>query len=162
MKNPAEELVTAWLQECGGYFTRNNIKVPKKKGGMGAEIDILATDRKKNIWIEVSVSSNPRCNYRKDIRFQSTLKDFLSDFVREDKNRKVREIFNGKPYERWLVYGKLPLVKKEKDSFSAEMKKKKVKAVYFGDILKDLLKLKGYRLDAARGYLNIIKAFWNE
>ena len=41
MKNPAEEIVTAWLQECRGYFTMNNIKVPKAKGGMGAEIDVL-------------------------------------------------------------------------------------------------------------------------
>lgn len=29
MKNPSEEMVTAWLQECMGYFTMNNIKVPK-------------------------------------------------------------------------------------------------------------------------------------
>ncbi len=29
MKNPAEEIVTAWLQECKRLFTMNNIKVPK-------------------------------------------------------------------------------------------------------------------------------------
>lgn len=43
MKNPAEEIVTAWLRECMGFFTMNNVKVPRKGGGMGAEIDILAT-----------------------------------------------------------------------------------------------------------------------
>jgi hypothetical protein len=31
MKNPAEEIVTTWLQECKGYFIMNNIKVPKEK-----------------------------------------------------------------------------------------------------------------------------------
>jgi hypothetical protein len=35
MKNPSEEIVTAWLQECRGYFTMNNIKVPKKGGCRG-------------------------------------------------------------------------------------------------------------------------------
>jgi hypothetical protein len=41
--------VTAWLQERKGYFTMNNIKVPKAKSGMGAEIDILATNHINNI-----------------------------------------------------------------------------------------------------------------
>ena len=59
MKNPSEELVVAWLQECKSYFIMSNVKVHKKGGGMGAEIDILATNKKDNIWIEVSVSSNP-------------------------------------------------------------------------------------------------------
>lgn len=156
MKNPAEELVTAWLQECKGYFTRNNIKVPRKKRGMGAEIDILATNRKNNIWVEVSVAINPVNFDKKDI-----VKVYLSDFVREDKNNKASEIFDGKPYERWLIYGKLPLKEKEIESFPAEMKKNNVKAVYFGEVLKDLLELKGFRLDTARGYLNIIKTFYN-
>ena len=29
-KNPAEEIVTAWLQECKGYFTMNNHCCPVK------------------------------------------------------------------------------------------------------------------------------------
>ena len=63
----------------------NDIKVPKKGGGMGAEIDILATNRKKNIWVEVSVSTNPRCNYLKENRFKSTVAISALDFRRKDK-----------------------------------------------------------------------------
>ena len=162
MKNPSEELVIAWLQECKSYFIMNNVKVHKKGGGMGAEIDILATNKKNNAWIEVSVSSNPRCNHLKGVRFQETIKDYLRDFLRDDKNAKVKEIFCGESYERWLVYGRLPLTKKEIEMFPGEMKKNSVETIYFGDILKDLFELKEYRLDAARGYINIIKAFLNK
>ena len=62
----------------------NDVKVYKKSGGMGAEIDMLATDKKSNAWIEVSVSNNPRCNNLKDVRFKETIKDYLRDFLRED------------------------------------------------------------------------------
>ena len=159
MKNPSEELVSAWLQECKGYFVMNNIKVPRKKGGMGAEIDILATNKHENIWVEVSVSTNPRCNYKKDVRFKETVNDYLKDFRREDKNKKVSETFCNEEYKKWLVYGKVPITKKETALFPGEIIANGVKAIYFGDILKDLLSLKDYRLDAARGYLNIVKAF---
>jgi len=158
LKNPSEELVTAWLQECKGYFTMNNIRVPRK----GAEIDILATNKKNNIWVEVSVSTNPRRRHKKEVQFQGTIKDFLKDFRRVDKNEKAKEVFFNKLYEKWLVYGKLPLIKKEVELFPQEMKKNSVKAVYFGDILKDLFELEGYRLDAARGYINVIKTFLNK
>lgn len=158
MKNPSEEIVTAWLQECRGFFTMNNIKVPKAKGGMGAEIDILGENKDKNVWVEVSVSTNPRCNYKKEIRFEATIRDYLSDFVREDKQKKVAEYF-GEKYEKWLVYGKLPLTKEEVKRFPDEMGKNGVKVVYFGDIFKDMRRLKQYRLDAARGYMNLFETF---
>lgn len=158
MKNPSEEIVTAWLQECNGFFTMNNIKVPKTKGGMGAEIDILGKSKDKNIWVEVSVSTNPRCNHKKEVRFEETVKDYLSDFIRHDKENKVAEIFGDK-YEKWFVYGKLALTKKEVEKFPEEMEKRGVKAVYFGDVFKDMRKLKQYRLDTARGYMNLFETF---
>lgn len=161
MKNPSEEIVTAWLQECKGYFTMNNIKVPKKEGGMGSEIDILGKGKEGNIWVEVSVSTNPRCNYRKEIRFQETVKDMLRDFERKDKKEMVAKYF-GKKYEKWLVYGKLPLTKDEIKKFPSQAKARGVNPVYFGDIFKDMRKLKQYRLDAARGYMNLFEAFHNE
>lgn len=161
MKNPAEEIVTAWLQECKHYFTMNNIKVPKKEGGMGAEIDILATNRRKNIWVEVSVSTNPRCNFRKGVRFKETISVFLSDFIRKDKKKKVEEFF-GKNYEKWLVYGKLALTKEEIPRFPKRMKQKGIRCIYFGDIFRDMRKLKQYRLDAARGYMNLFETFHRE
>ena len=160
-KNPAEEIVTAWLQECKGYFTMNNIKVPKEKGGMGSEIDILATNKKKNIWIEVSVSTRPRCNYKKEVRLKETVKYYLSDFVRQDKKDKVKECFGAK-YESWLVHGKLALTKDEIIRFPLELQKKGVHAVYFGDIFRDMRTLKQYRLDSARGYMNLFDAFHKE
>ncbi len=161
MKNPAEEIVTAWLQECQGFFTMNNIKVPRKGGGMGAEIDILATRGRRKIWIEVSVSTNPRCNYRKEVRFKSTIQDCLSDFAREDKNLKVRDIL-GDRYEKWFVYGKLALSIDEKRRFESATQAAGVSAVYFGTIFRELRELKGYRLDAARGYMNLFDAFHND
>ena len=158
MKNPAEEIVTAWLQECKGYFTMNNIKVPKLKGGMGAEIDILATNKRKNIWVEVSVSTNPRCNYRKDVRFTSIVEDNLSDFLREDKKKKVEEYFK-KDYEMWFVFGKIPLPKYELENFPNELRKNKIIPVPFGDVFNELRTLKHYRLDSARGYMNLFETF---
>jgi len=162
MKNPAEEMVAAWLQECKSLFTMNNIKVAKKGGGMGAEIDILATNGKKNIWVEVSVSINPRQKYNKEIRFPGVINDYLIDFQREDKLSKINEIFQGKIYEKWLVYGKLPLTKSEIAEFPKLMDQNAVTAISFGDILNDLLRLKHYRLDAARGYLSLFKAFYTD
>src|SRR3974377_630368 len=143
MKNPAEEIVTAWLQECQGYFTMNNVKVPKAKGGMGAEIDILATNRKNNIWVEVSVSTNPRCNFLKDVRFTNTVDEYLKDFKREDKTNKVKEYF-GDEFEKWFVYGKLALPKIEAKEFPNEMKKNGIHTVYFGEIFKEMRNLKQY------------------
>ncbi len=129
MKNPAEEIVTAWLQECQGYFTMNNIKVPKAKGGMGAEIDILGMNKKKKIWVEVSVSTYPRCNFHKKERFTSTVNVYLRDFKRTDKLKKVSEYFKGS-YEMWLVYGELTLSKEEKNKFPAEMLRHNVLYVF--------------------------------
>jgi hypothetical protein len=161
MKNPAEEMVTAWLQECKGLFTMNNVKVPRKGGGMGAEIDILATGKGRNIWVEVSVSANPRCNFLKEVRFESTINDYLQDFARQDKIMKVQE-YLGENYEKWFVYGKLTLPKEEREKFEAALEGRGVKAVYFGTIFRDLRKLKGYRLDSPRAYVNLFEAFHNE
>jgi len=128
---------------------------------MGTEIDILATNRKKNIWVEVSVSTNPRCNYRKDIRFESTINEYLRDFDREDKNEMARKYFP-KSYEKWLIYGKLALPREEIERFEPALQSRGIKAVYFGNIFKALRDLKGYRLDAPRGYMNLFDAFHNE
>lgn len=42
------------------------------------------------------------------------------------------------------------------------MKKRGVHTVYFGEIFRDMSQLKQYRLDAARGYMNLFKAFHGE
>ncbi len=160
MKNPSEEIVTAWLQECKGFFTMNNIKVPRYKGGMGAEIDILGKSGNKNIWVEVSVSTNPRQGHKKKVRFENTVNYYMGDFIRPDKQNKVAGYF-GKKYEKWLVYGKIALPKKELEKFPEELEKRGIKPVYFGEIFKDMRQLKQYRLDSARGYMNLFETFGN-
>jgi hypothetical protein len=125
---------------------------------MGAEIDILATNRKNNIWVEVSVSTSPRCNFLKDVRFKNTVQEYLKDFKREDKTRKVNEYFGNK-FEKWLVHGKLALSKDEIKEFPTAMKRNGVHVVYFGDIFQEMRKLKQYRIDSARGYMNLFEVF---
>jgi hypothetical protein len=161
MKNPSEELVTAWLQECMGYFTMNNVKVPKPggKGGMGAEIDILATDGRDRLWVEVAVSTNPRQTFRKEERFEGQMGNLLSDFKRADKRAKVKAIFSGRKFRRMVVVGRLALTNPERERFPRAMEDKGVEVVFMKDVLQDLLRLKHYRLDSARGYINLIKAF---
>ena len=65
----------------------------------------------------------------------------------------------GNRYEKWFIYGKLALTKREQALFAEEMKKNGVKAIYFGDIFKEMRNLKQYRLDSARGYMNLFEAF---
>jgi hypothetical protein len=161
MKNPSEELVTAWLQECKGYFTMNNVKVPKPggKGGMSSEMDILATDGRDNLWVEVEVSTNPRQMFLKETRFKDTVRHFATDFRRRDKKAKAVQVFKGRRYRRMVVVGKLALPRQEKERFPKAMARHGVSIVHMGDVIRDLLRLRHYRLDSARGYINLIKAF---
>ena len=94
----------------------------------------------------------------KDERFKSTVEEYLKDFRREDKVNKVKEYFGDK-FEKWFVYGKLALSKDEIREFPSTMKINGVHAVYFGDIFKEMRKLKQYRLDSARGYMNLFEVF---
>ena len=81
--NPAEEIVNVWLQDNLGYFTRQNINVPKGKrviggktisGGRGKEIDILGVNiNGDKIWVEVTVSPNPYLGKSSE-RIESALK----------------------------------------------------------------------------------------
>jgi hypothetical protein len=159
MITPAEQLTVAWLQECRHYFVMTNIKVPKKHGGMSAEIDIIAINRKRaGLWVEVNVSTNPRCRYRKEVRFKKTVEDFISDFFRKDKRKKVRE-YLGIDYKMMLVYGMLALTRPEAEKFPEKIKRYGIEPVFFEDVIRDLGKLRGYRLDTPRAYVNLFKEF---
>jgi hypothetical protein len=117
----------------------NNIKLRNPKGGMGPEIDLLAANGRKRVWVEVSVSTNA---YRrpKKIRFKTDIDRYAGDFERKDKAAKVSEIFRGKKYEKWAVYGKLALTKVEKDKFVNEIYRHgHIRAIFFGDVLRDLM-----------------------
>jgi len=127
-------------------------------GGMGSEIDIVGIKKATKIWVEVSVSTNPRCSFKKEVRFKNTVQLMLRDFERKDKKHKLAELL-GTNYEMWLVYGKLPLSKDEVSRFPQELESRGIVPVYFGDIFKDMRKLKQYRLDSARGYMNLFESF---
>ncbi len=85
----------------------------------------------------------------------------MADFKRKDKTEKVAEFF-GNDYEKWFVYGKLALTKDEVSRFPERMKQEGVHSIYFGDIFSDMRKLRQYRLDAARGYMNLFEVFHKE
>jgi hypothetical protein len=158
MVNPSEELTNAWLQECMHYFTMSNIKAPKPRGGMGAEIDILAVKGSKKIWVEVTVSTRPRRGFKPDVLFRTTVNNYVNKFKKADKKKKAKELLGSK-FERWLVYGRLPLKKKDQDRFPKAIARRGITPVYFGDIFAALMKLEHYRLDSARGYINLFKTF---
>ena len=99
--NPAEDIVNVWLQDIQGYFTRQNVNVPKKGrmisgrmvyGGKGKEIDILGIKNDgKRIWVEVSVSPNPYLA-KKDVRVANAI-DMVNKKFDPEKETLVRKIF---------------------------------------------------------------------
>jgi hypothetical protein len=158
--NPAEELTTAWLQEVKGFFTMNNVKVPREggRGGMPSEIDILAVKQRKKVWVECAVSYLPR-GKRKDCRFQKELEYYTKDFFRKDKRKMVRDIFGTTKYETWLVHGNFAVAKSELPELLKAIRAKGVKPICLSEILNDLKGLKYYRQDTARGYVKVFKTF---
>lgn len=119
--DPAEEIVELWLHSIG-YFTRNGVMV----GHKGLEIDFLAVDpaRNKRLQVESTVSVNPfgplrpwgpakysKLPFRERVRlyYQKKFVGLVAEKTRKLQNdaieRKVKEVFGGKPYEKWLVLG---------------------------------------------------------
>jgi hypothetical protein len=119
--DPAEEIVELWLHSKG-YFTRNGVMV----GHKNLEIDFLAVDStgSKRLHVESTVSVNPfgplrpwgPAKYSKlpfeervKLYYQKKFVGLVDEKTRELQNdaieRKVKEVFEGKPYEKWLVLG---------------------------------------------------------
>jgi hypothetical protein len=172
--NPAEDIVNVWLQENKGYFTRQNVNVPKKKprklgnkkiyGGKGKEIDILGINNTgERIWVEVTVSPNPR--KAKSTEQVRTMEKLVEEKFCLEKEEEVKEIFMNNHYEKWFIYSTKVFSgenSKEKiERFEKRIKDKfNVTAKHFEEVFEEAIKqIHYYSVDPTRIYLYYIKSF---
>jgi len=151
--DPAEEIVSLWLQQ-NGFFIRHNVKV----GYRGKEIDFLAVNiaNNKRVHVEVHASVFPLgplrpwspAKYGK-IPLQDRVKYYYLDkFIGPTKkgtgeliNRRIEEtamrILGSDNYEKWLVLGALHKLDPE-EQLIKEFKKYGVKVFFLRNILKEI------------------------
>ena len=160
--NPAKDIVNVWLQENCGYFTRQNINVPKVRGGKGKEIDILGMNKfGEKIWVEVTVSPNPYSTKKEE-----QVKKMVSIVKRKFDNEKeeaVKRIFGTKKFHKKFVYSKNVFSgetdKKEKQ-FSERVKGLSVEAIEFEKVLNETIEnLNYYSVDPTRIFLYYAKFY---
>jgi len=160
--NPAEDIVNVWLQENCGYFTRQNINVPKVRGGKGKEIDILGMDISgKKIWVEVTVSPHPYLA-KKEEQVNKMVEKVEKAFDKE-KVEEVKRIFGTNKFHKMFVYSKKVFSgetdKKEKQ-FSERIKGLGVEAIEFEKVLNETIeKLNYYSVDPTRIFLYYAKFY---
>lgn len=159
--NPAEDIVNVWLQDKG-YFTQQNITVPKAKGNKGKEIDILAINIKGDkIWVEVTVSPRPR-RQKANEQISYAIKTVKNKFHIEKEN-KVREIFKSKKFRKMFVYTstifsypdeKVPI-------FSKKVSLKKIEVVNFKDVFNETVgNINHYSVDPIKIQLYYIQRLY--
>jgi len=160
--NPGEDIVNVWLQENCGYFTRQNINVPKVRGGRGKEIDILGMNKSgKKIWVEVTVSPNPYLA-KKEEQVNKMVKEVKDKFDNE-KGEEVKRIFGTNNFNKMFVYSKKVFSgetdKKEKQ-FSERIKGRGVEAIEFEKVFNETIeKLSYYSVDPTRIFLYYAKSY---
>jgi hypothetical protein len=171
--NPAEDIVNIWLQDKHGYFTRQNINVPKQlrfingrpiHGGRGKEIDILGINNDGDrIWIEVTVSPNPYLEISTEQVVSALTK--VRDKFHSEKATEVERLFCGKRYRKMFVYSprifskKQDISEKEKQ-FIEGTQKLGVEPIRFETILEETIDtLNHYSVDPTRIYLYYAKYF---
>jgi len=173
--NPGEDIVNVWLQE-NNYFTMTNVSVKnptrlvdgkKRAGNKRSELDILAVNSKgTRIWVEISVSPNPRVDKKKGEDYVvSIVEKFSNKFTPEHKRQKVEEIFGSNSYEKWFVYSDRLFSKSEDElRFKSLLQSKNIRPVNFKiDVLNPIVReLNHYGTDAARIYLYYLKFFRKE
>ena len=170
--NPGEDIVNVWLQEVELLFTMSNINVPKKTkvledgkkrgGGRGKEIDILAVsnDGRRKVWIEISVSPNPRIDSANKV-VESHVEKVKKKFS-EEATEKVREIFGTDKFERWFVYSPRLFAKNttRENKFRQELESMKIKPISFENVFSKIIeKLNHYSTDPTKVYLYYLKFF---
>jgi len=160
--NPGEDIVNVWLQENCGYFTRQNINVPKVRGGKGKEIDILGMNKfGEKIWVEVTVSPNPYST-RKEEQVK-TMVGIVEKKFDNEKEEEVKRIFGTNKFHKMFVYSKKVFSgetdKKEKQ-FSERIKDLGVEAIEFEKVLNETIeKLSYYSVDPIRIFLYYAKFY---
>ncbi|MDP3772379.1 MAG: hypothetical protein Q8Q94_03330 [bacterium] len=163
MINPAEDIVSIWIQEVKNHFIMSNIVVPKSRGGRGKEIDLLSTKDKKYFWIEVSVSPNPRLPSKSE-RFNKLTKNALDKFA-DEKSTYLNKRFPGKLFQKWFVYSPKLFGRKsdERDRYCNALKQRGIYPIGFDDVLHELLEKLNYMgYDATRNYLFLLRKFWDK
>jgi hypothetical protein len=166
--NPAEDIVNVWLQDIHGYFTRQNVNVPKQGrevkgkmiyGGKGKEIDILGIKNSgKRIWVEVSVSPNPYLA-KKELRVSNAIEMVYRKFDKE-KEKIVMEIFKNKPFNKIFVYSERLFRNEQENEFVDKLKRNNIEARCFHNIFNECIEnIRHYSVDPTRIYLYYSKFF---
>lgn len=166
--NPAEDIVSVWLQDKCGYFVMQNVNVPKGKrivngkavyGGRGKEIDILGINKNGDkIWTEVTVSPNP---YLKESskRVEVALHTVRDKFSKE-KEEQVKRLFGSNKFDRLFVYSHRIFRGEQENEFLEKVKSLEVKVKSFESVLEETIDdLRYYSVDPTRIYLYYAKFF---
>jgi len=165
--DPAEEIVTAWLNEKG-FFTLNNYRV-----GLN-EIDILTinprTDEKFHIEMHIPIKPLGALRARGPIKYaNASLQARVEEIVNKKflgKNNKIRKaiehIFGTRNYKDIFILGKLH-PSDPKNAVIREFAKYRIKVFFFADILKEikdkLQEGEKVYMSTARRYIQLIESF---
>lgn len=151
--DPAEEIVSLWLQQKG-FFIRHNVPV----GYRGKEIDFLAVniEEGRRVHVEVAVSVRPlgplrpwspakygempleervRLYYLK--KFVGAIKEPTGELINRCIEEAAKRILLTSEYEKWLVLGELHK-KDSEDELKQEFAKHGVNVIFFKDVLKEI------------------------
>lgn len=169
MINPAEDIVSLWLQECKDHFTMSNVVVRKKNrkignrtmgGGRGKEIDVISTDGRLYYWTEISVSANPFL-VKKSMRLKENVDTAIKKF-HHSKEVYLRSRFGNKKFIKQFVYSHklFPGITNEVTEYCKILKKEGIIAISFDEILNEVYKKLDYMgYDVTRNYLYLLKKF---
>ncbi len=161
--NPAEDIVNVWLQDKG-YFTQQNIVVPKKGGSRGKEIDILAINPQGDkIWVEVTVSPRPRKQLARE-QVDKIVELAKNKFHRE-KEERVRNIFRSKRFRKMFVYTPTIFSYQEEKAiiFKKRLERLHIEVVDFRDVFAQAVKdINHYSVDPIKIQLYYIQRLFKE
>ncbi|MHA1834615.1 MAG: hypothetical protein ACTSV7_11590 [Candidatus Baldrarchaeia archaeon] len=168
--DPAEEIVSLWLQQKG-FFIRHNVKV----GYRGKEIDFLAVniENDKRVHVEVHASVFPlgplrpwspakygrmpvedRVKYYYLDKFVGPTKEGTGELVNRCIEETVKRILKTDNYEKWLVLGALHKMDSE-DQLKKEFDKHGVKVFFLKDILKEI-QIEGTARDRTGRFIQLL------
>lgn len=170
--DPAEEIVSLWLQQRG-FFIRHNVKV----GYRGKEIDFLAVNiaDNKRAHVEVHASVSPlgplrpwspakygripiqdRVKYYYLKKFVGSIKEGTGELINRSVEETARRVLGSDNYERWLVLGVLHK-QDSKEQLVKEFKKYNVKVFFLIDILKEIInEIKGTARDHTGRFIQLL------